>query len=77
MRCIKIIIMLCYLLLNQKYKWVNKSISYIDIAKLNGENGSFLKNTDMDRYSQYESTARTVLRLMWFLDFVFHLYEGL
>lgn len=41
-----------------------------DIAKLNGENGSFLKNTGMEKYSSYESTARTVLRLMWFLDFV-------
>lgn len=49
----------------------------IDIARLNGENGDSLKNTDMEMYSRYESTARTVLRLMWFLDFVFNMYQGL
>jgi phage portal protein BeeE len=48
-----------------------------DIAKLNGENGDFLKGTDMAKYSKYESTARTMLRLMWFLDFVFYMLNGL
>ncbi len=31
----------------------------------------------MDKYKNYESTARTILRLMWFLDFVFYMIEGL
>jgi hypothetical protein len=44
---------------------------------LNGENGDFLIGTKMDSYKEYESTARTVLRLMWFLDFTFSLLKGL
>lgn len=31
----------------------------------------------MDVYTDYESTARTVLRLMWFLDYVAVLLERL
>lgn len=31
----------------------------------------------MDVYTDYESTARTVLRLMWFLDYVAVLLEKL
>jgi hypothetical protein len=31
----------------------------------------------MDKYKKYESTARTVLRLMWFLDFVYFMMNGL
>lgn len=55
----------------------NESLWTIDIATLNGENGDYLKKTDMNKYCRYESTARTVLRLMWFLDFVFNLFDGL
>ena len=54
-----------------------KQLIILDIAQLNGENGDFLKGTEMDKYSLYESTARTVLRLMWFLDFVYFMLKGL
>ena len=54
-----------------------KQLIILDIAQLNGENGDYLKGTEMDKYSRYESTARTVLRLMWFLDFVYFMLKGL
>lgn len=31
----------------------------------------------MDKYKKYESTARTLLRLMWFIDFVYFMIDGL
>lgn len=31
----------------------------------------------MHQYKDYESTARTLLRLMWFLDFVFYMLDDL
>ncbi|CAD8052445.1 unnamed protein product [Paramecium primaurelia] len=49
----------------------------MDVAKYNGENCDHLKGTEMDVYTDYESTARTVLRLMWFLDYVAVLLEKL
>lgn len=48
-----------------------------DVAKYNGENCDHLKGTWLDVYSGYESTARTVLRLMWFLDYVYVLLDQL
>lgn len=50
---------------------------FLDVAKYNGENCDHLKGTEMDIYTDYESTARTVLRLMWFLDYVAVLLEKL
>ncbi|CAD8060422.1 unnamed protein product [Paramecium sonneborni] len=49
----------------------------MDVAKYNGENCDHLKGTELDAYANYESTARTVLRLMWFLDYVAVLLEML
>ena len=49
----------------------------IDVAALNGQNSDHFKGTDREFYLDYESTARTVLRLMWFLDFFYALIENL
>lgn len=50
-------------------------ILYIDIAKFNGENSDKFGCNKGDFYYKYESTARTILRLMWFLDFIIELLE--
>jgi len=49
----------------------------LDLAKHNGENNDHLKNTADQFYYKYESTARTVLRIMWFFDFVYSMVNGL
>ncbi|CAD8206558.1 unnamed protein product [Paramecium octaurelia] len=41
-----------------------------DIAKLNGQNTEKFGYKEGDFYFDYESSARTVLRLMWFFDFI-------
>lgn len=63
-------------LIGKEYGYFIKKV-FLDVAKYNGENCDHLKGTEMDVYTDYESTARTVLRLMWFLDYVAVLLEKL
>ncbi|CAD8120452.1 unnamed protein product [Paramecium sonneborni] len=48
-----------------------------DIAKLNGQNTENFGYKQGDFYFDYESSARTLLRLMWFFDFIYYLTNQL